>query len=80
MSDEKKDLTEEVQDQTSVESKKKEVKKPAKKKYIVAGRDAYGMYYIGFENGGELPDKLKNSKFTSEAIAEAFVLKLNEGR
>lgn len=54
--------------------------KPVKKKYVVAGSDAYGMHYLGFEGGGELADSLKNCKYTSLALAEDKVRALNEGR
>ena len=56
------------------------VKETKKKKYVIAGTDAFGMYYLGFEGGGELPDKLKGSKYTSERSALEAIEALNEGR
>lgn len=72
MSEEKNVLNETTGGESTVDKKKK--------KYIVAGTDAYGLYYLGFENGGELPDKLKGVKYTDHASATAAVLALNEGR
>lgn len=74
MSEEKKDLVENSTELTTEESK------PKKKKFVVAGQDAYGMYYLGYEGGGELPDKLKGEKYTSKSDIEIRVRLLNEGK
>lgn len=50
-----------------------------KKKLKVLGADNYGMYYVGFENGGELPKQFKNSKWTSLRDVQEVVDNYNRG-
>jgi hypothetical protein len=77
MSEENKDLIEAESTTPTEDSPKKEKKK---KKVIVVGQDSFGLHYLGFEGGGELPNSLKNSKFTSSKDAQEAADSFNRGR
>lgn len=50
-----------------------------KKKLKVLGPDNFGMWYTGFENGGELPKRFKNNRFTKKVLADQAVEEYNQG-
>lgn len=51
-----------------------------KNNFVVAGPDAYGMYYLQFEGGGRVPDALAMSKWTAIKEAQITCEKLNSNR
>lgn len=83
MSAEKNDLTKEelgsvtegkdLSSEATTSGRKKKVK-PMK----VMGPDNYGMYYLGFENGGELPTKYKNCRYTGLREVQRVVDEYNQ--
>lgn len=52
---------------------------PKKKRLKVLGPNNYGMWYIGFENGGELPKTYKQTNFTKRVLADKAVEEYNRG-
>lgn len=72
MSNEKNELIEEVRGSDTADT-------PKKKKLKVVGQDVYGMWYVGFENGGELPKQFKNTKYTKRTLADIAVEEYNRG-
>lgn len=66
MSEEKKDLTKEEAGTTT-----------EGKKFVVGGPDSYGMYYLKYEGGGQIPHEYVGSKWTELKEIETVCLKLN---
>lgn len=56
-----------------------EEKAPKKKRMKVVGSDNFGMWYVGFENGGELPKQFKQTRYTKRTLAEKAVEEYNRG-
>lgn len=77
MSNEKNDLIEEVLGSVGEDKPQRKVIKRIK----VVGPDNYGMWYLGWENGGELPKYLKNNKYLkyveAERAAQAYNMELD---
>jgi hypothetical protein len=76
MSKEKNDLIEEV---TGSDGVAEEAPVKQKKRLKVIGPDNFGMWYVGFENGGELPKQHKQTRYTKRTLAEKAVEEYNRG-
>ena len=53
--------------------------KKTRKRLKVLSPDNYGLWRVGFENGGELPKHLKQAKWTNLKDAEEVVNNYNRG-
>lgn len=47
---------------------------------VVKGPDNYGMYFLGFSAGGEMPLDYKNNRYTSHADAERALAEFNRDK
>ena len=77
MQEEKKSLIEDQSGSSSVDNKST---KTEKKLVEVKGPDNFGMFRLGYQGGGEMPDAFKMAKWTSRMEADIAVEKYNRNR
>ncbi len=79
MSEEKNDLIESTTGSATVDDNSKPIQHQ-KRVAVVKGPDNFGMYFIGFSAGGEMPAQFKNNRYTSHAEAERAVEDFNKSK
>lgn len=47
---------------------------------VIKGPDNYGMYFLGFSAGGEMPLDYKNNRYTSHSDAERALAEFNRDK
>lgn len=77
MSEEKNDLIESTTGSATVEDKPIQHQKRVA---VVKGPDNFGMYFIGFSAGGEMPAQFKNNRYTGYAEAERAAEDFNKSK
>jgi hypothetical protein len=76
MSEEKKDLIENIIGSPTEDDKRIQDKK---RTAVAKGPDNFGMYFIGFSAGGEMPAEYKSNRYTSRVDAERVAEEFNRG-